>query len=173
MIVKYTFTDINKVGMMYGVGDLLRYYADISVKLRDKIALLNQDKRVRDKLTNYLRKKTGNVGISVDAVFTAVESATAMGDMFYFLVDNRNMCDFLKDKKQVDIEIHMNNYYFLTNMLLDKFMPTRLSGFRQKYPEGIHGQQMKWMDWFEKEWRKDIKFKGCSNPNFTKEILEE
>lgn len=173
MDVKYQFNNINKKGMMYGVGDLLKYYADVSLRLREKLDLLKNETRIRDALTGYLRKKTGSVGITIDSVFTAVEVAIEKGDMFYFKVDGKNFCDWIKDKESIELEVHMDDNYFITQMALAKFNPTSLGGFRKKYPEGIEGERLKWMHWFEGEWKKDMRFKGFGNPNFEKTMLEE
>lgn len=173
MKVKYQFHDINKKGMVYGVGDLMKYYADISVRLREKMEMLKKEKRIRDTLTNYLRKKTGAVGITVNSVFNAVEEVLEQGDMFYFTVDGEKFCDFIRDKDTIDMEIYIDNNYFLTQMMVSKFIPISFGGFRKKYPEGIEGEKQKWIDWFEGEWKKDLKFKGFSNPKFNKTILEE
>jgi len=173
MKVKYHFYDINKKGMVYGVGDLLKYYADVSLRIREKMDMLKKEKRMRDTLTSYLRKGTGVVGLTVDNVFNAVETAIEKGDMFYFTVDGKKLCDFIKDKESIDMEIYMDENYFLTQMMISKFMPTSFGGFRRKYPEGIKGEKMKWINWFEGEWKKDLKFKGFSNPNFEKTILEK
>jgi len=168
MYVKYQFKDINKKGMMYGVGDLLKYYADVSLRLKEKLEMLKNEKRIRDTLTSYLRKRTGTVGITIDTVFNAVETAIERGDMFYFTIDGQNLCDWIKDKESIDMEVHLDDNYFITQMALTKFNPVALGGFRNKYPEGIEGEQQKWMHWFEGEWKKDFK-----NPNFTKTILKE
>jgi len=172
MDVKYTFRNINKKGMVYGVGSLLMYYADISVRLREKIEMLQKEKRVRDTLTAYLRKKTGSVGLTVDSVFNAVETALASGDMFCFKVDGQDFCDWIKDKDSIEIEVHMDENYFLTHMMISKYV-NPFGGFRKKYSEGIQGEKERWMDWFEGEWKKDLKFKGFSNPKFEKKILEK
>jgi len=166
MDVKYKFTDVNKKGMAYGVGDMLKYYADVSLQLREKLEMLKNEKRIRDTLTSYLRKRTGAMGITIDTVFNAVETAIQKGDMFYYTVEGMNFCDWIKDKDTIEIEVHMDDNYFVTQMALTKFNPTR--GFRNKYPEGVEGEIAKWTDWFEGEWKKTFK-----NPNFTKEILEE
>jgi len=173
MKIKYQFYDINKKGMVYGVGDLLKYYADVSVRLKEKMEMLKKEQRIRDTLTTYLRNKTGNIGITINSVFGAVEEVLERGDMFYFTVNGEKFCDFIKNKDNIDLEIYMDDNYFLTQMMISKFISVPFGGFRKKYPDGILGEKQKWIDWFEGEWKKDLKFKGFSNPKFNKKILEE
>ena len=67
----------------------------------------------------------------------------------------------------------MDDNYFLTQVAISKFLQP-IGGFRKKkYPEGIDGEKLRWMDWFEEQWKKGIRFRGFGNPNFKKEILEE
>lgn len=157
--------------MIYGIGDLLKYYADVSVQIKEKLEMLQKEKRIRDKLTKYLRNRTGSMGLTIDSVFNAVENAIAQGDMFYFTVNGHKPCDMLKNSESVDMEIFMNDNYFLTQMALSKFMPS--FNLKKKFPEGIEGEKLKFLDWFEREWKKDLKFKGFGNPNFTKTLLEK
>lgn len=168
MDIEYRFRDINKKGMLYGVGDLIKYYADVSLRVREKMTMLKQQKRLRDMFTTYLRNQTGVVGITVDSVFQAVETTLENNDIFYFTVEDIDLCNWIKDKKDVTMEIHIDENYFTTQLLLSNFMPTK--GFRKRYDKTIDGEKQKWMDWFECEWKKDIKFKGFNNPRFEKEI---
>ena len=172
MKVRYHFTNINKKGMAYGIGDLLKYYADISVSVREKMEMLKKQSRARDVLVNYLRKQTGSVGITVDSVFSAAERAIDRGDMFYFTVDNNKICNLIPSEDETDIEVFMDDNYFLTQMMVSKYTPS-FGGFRKSFSEGVKGEKERWMEWFEKEWKKPIKFKGFGNSKFEKEILEE
>ena len=173
MDIKYQFSKINKKGMMYGVGDLLKYYADVSMQVAEKMNDLNQNKEIRNKLTDFLRTKTGVVGLTVDSMQNAIDTIMAKGDFFYFTVDGQKLCDILKDKEEVELQIHMDETYFITQLALSKFNPMTLGGFRRKFPDTIEGEKLKWQHWFEGEWKKDMKFKGFSNPSFIKTILEE
>jgi len=171
MDLNYTFSDINKKGMMYGIGDLLKYYADVSMQISEKMNDLSGNKEIRKKLTEYLRYKTGIVGISIDSMQTAIDLIMAKGDFFYFTVNGVKICDILREKDIVEIQVHMDETYFITELAMKKFNPaTRL---RKRYPETIDGEKQRWINWFEREWKKDLKFKGFSNPNFVKKTLEE
>jgi len=170
MDIKYTFTDLNKKGMMYGIGSLLFYYADISLQVSEKMNDLSGNKQIRNKLTEYLRNKTGVVGITVDSMQTAIDTIMAKGDFFNFTVNGEKMCEFIKGDT-IEIQVHMDETYFVTELAMRKFNPaTRL---RKRYPETIDGEKQRWMNWFEKEWKKDLKFKGFSNPNYKKTMMEE
>ena len=171
MEIKYTFSDLNKKGMMYGVGDLLKYYADVSMQVNEKMSDLSGNKEIRKKLTEYLRFKTGMVGITIDSMQTAIDTIMAKGDFFYFTIDGARICDILKDKETVELQVHMDETYFVTELAMRKFNPA--SRLRKRYPETIAGEKQRWVNWFEHEWKKDLKFKGFSNPNYVKKILEE
>ncbi len=168
MDIKYKFSNINKKGMLYGVGDLMKYYADVSIEIADKMNELNKNKEIRNKLSEFIRTKTGIAGMTISSMQDAIDSIIAKGDFFYFTVDGRDMCDLLKDKKEVEIQVHMDETYFVTQLAIQKYNPVALSGFRRKYPDTIEGEEKRWQDWFEKQWRKEFK-----NTNFEKTVLEE
>jgi hypothetical protein len=168
MKVEYTFNTFSEKKMLYAVGDLLKYYADMSVRIREKLEMLQKNERARDILTNYLRKGTGNMAVTIDSVFGAVEQAVKDGDMFVFSIDGTKFCDIFNGKQKVVFEVSMKENYFLTESVLSHFIPLR-GGFRtKKYPEGVAGEKLKWLDWMDDNWRRDYKI-----AEFNRRILEE
>lgn len=171
MNVSYRFTDINKKGMAYGIGDLIKYYADVSMQVKERMQSLDRSNAAKETISSFLLKKTG---LDVEQLSYLIKSKLDAGDVFYFTVDGVNIVDLFKDKEELEIELHMDENYFITMMMYHKYVKNPFKrGFRQKFPEGIEGEHERWIDWFEHEWKTDLKFKGCNNPHFTKTILED
>lgn len=169
MKVKYHFNSFDERRMLTAISNLLLYYNDVSMQIRDGLEKLQKESRVRDWLVNQIRKSTGSIGVTVDNVFSSVEAAVAMGDIFWFEVDGVRFCDLLHNKKQLDITFSMNDYYFLTQNAISRFYPGKHMLFR-KYPEGLPGEKLKWMDWVDNNWRNDRRIK---NTDFIWNVLEE
>ena len=169
MRVQYHFNSFDERRMLTAISNLLLYYNDVSVNVRHKLALLQKESRIRDMLVQHLRKGTGNTAITIDNVFSAVEAAVSCGDIFWFEVDGKRFCDLLKDKESLDIVFQMQDNYFLTESAMTKFYPSK-NWLIKKYQDGIKGEQEKWLDWVDSNWRKDRKI---MNTDFTRTILEE
>ena len=167
MKVEYVFEDFSEKQMLCAVGDLLKYYASMSTTLREKMSMLKTNQRARDVLTNHLRKRTGNLGVTVDTVFNAVEESLENGDMFSFAVDDQCFCRLFQGKKKTCISVEMQGNYFLTQSVLTHFVPLR-GGFRKKYPDGEEGEKLKWLDWMDDNWQREYKQK-----NFARKVVEE
>lgn len=169
MKVKYHFNSFDERRMLTGLSNLLLYYNDVSVNIRSKLAMLQKESRIRDMLVQHLRKGTGNMALTIDNVFAAVEAAVSCGDIFWFEVDGHRFCDILKDKTELDIVFQMQDNYFLTESALTKFFPSK-NWLLHKYPEGLPGEKQKWTDWINQNFKHDRKI---MNPDFTVETLEE
>jgi len=169
MKVQYHFNSFNEKRMLTAISNLLLYYNDVSVNIRNKLQLLQKESRIRDMLVQHLRKGTGNMSITVDNVFTSIEAAVACGDIFYFEVDGKRFCDMLKDKSSLDIVFQMQDNYFLTESAVTKFLPSK-NWLLKKYPEGLEGEKLKWMDWIDNNFKRDRKI---MNTDFTRKVLEE
>lgn len=171
MKVEYTFTKIYPKGMIYGVSDLMKYYVDISHNFRKELDKYSKERgKTKMLMEKFLREKTGMTGITIDSIRNAIESLKS-SDMFSFKVNDRILYDFAK-KDTVTIEVDMNENYFLGSLALSQFIP-QFRFTREKYPRTLQGEKLKWMDWFEGQWNKKMRFKGYENPHFIKEILEE
>ena len=169
MKVNYHFNSFDEKRMLVAISNLLLYYVDVSVNIRERLRMLQNNERLRDVLTTHLRKGTGSMSITIDSVFNAVENSMAQGDLFWFEVDGKRFCDLLHDKKELDVKFFMNDNYFLTHTALSKFLPGK-QWVGKKYPEGVEGEKLKWMDWIDENWKKDRKI---LNPDFVKKRLEE
>ena len=75
MKVTYHFNSFDEKRMLIAISNLLLYYTDVTVNIREKLRMLREERRIRDVLAQQLRKGTGNMSITIDTVFNAVENA--------------------------------------------------------------------------------------------------
>jgi hypothetical protein len=169
MKATYHFNSFNERRMLAAISNLILYYNDVTMNLRDKFKMLEKESRVRDMLVAHLRKGTGNIGITVDNVFTVMEAAVAAGDVFWFEVDGVRFCDMLRNKTELDITFHMQENYFLTQSALTQFFPTK-NWLLKKFPKGIEGEKERWLDWLDMNWKHDRKI---MNPDFTRKVEDD
>ena len=169
MKVQYHFSSFDEKRMLTAISNLLLYYNDVSVNVRQKLAMLEKESRIRDMLVQHLRKGTGNMSLTVDNVFSSIEAAVASGDIFWFEVDGKRFCDILRNKDTLDLTLQMQDNYFLTESAITKYFPSK-NWLLKKYPEGLDGEKQKWTDWVSNNFKHDQKI---MNTDFTTKILEE
>lgn len=168
MKVEYHFNSFDEKKMIAAISNLLLYYNDVSVNIRQKMEMLQKETRLRDKLVQYLRQGTGNMSLTVDSIFQGIENAVAMGDVFTFEVDGQKIYNILQNKKTLDITFNMNDYYFLTESAITRFFPTRHLPFGKKY-DGLEGERLKWVEWIDNNFKHD---RRIMNPDFTRKVIE-
>lgn len=161
MKISYTLEDAenNRRGITKGLGNLLMYYADTSLRVEQNLRMLKNNERARDMLVNKLREGTGSIAMTVDNVLNAIEMSLGTGGIFSFTVDGVPLCDLAKDKKQIELEVFMHDNYFIVEATKNSLLPT-FGGFRKKgedkFQNQLSAEKLKWRQWFEHEMNKDF-----------------
>jgi len=160
MKIVYTLEDAenNRRGITKGVGNLLMYYADTSLRVEQNLRMLKNNERARDMLVNKLREGTGSTALTIDNVLNAIENALGTGGIFSFSVDGVPLCDLAKGKKQIEVEVFMHENYFIVEATKNSLIPS-FGGFRHrgdKFKNQVIAEKLKWQQWFEHELNKDF-----------------
>jgi hypothetical protein len=162
MKVLYNLNDVSTTKMIKCIGDLLRHVGETTYKLKDDAEAIRKSKTLSSIILNKLRRGKGMGGITVDNLLTALD-ATATSNMISFKVNGVNLCDTVKDKKDIELEITVDENFFMTRMLVDSVL------FKTKNPdEALQKQKDKWISWFEKNLREYHPLNKC-----TKTIMEK
>lgn len=162
MKVIYTLSDVNTTNIIKCIGDMIRYTGETTYKLKDDAAAIRRSKTLSAIVLNKLRQGKGLSGMTIDNLLNALDNA-ASSDMFQFKVNGVNLCDVVKDKKDIIIEVNMDETFFMTRMLVDSTI------FKIKdADDALLKQKDKWMGWFEKNLKDYHPLNKCS-----KEIVEK
>lgn len=161
MDIKYILDDAkaNRRGITKGIGNLLMYFADTSLRVEQNLRLLKNNERARDVLVNRLREGAGATSLTVDNILTAIESALDTGGLFTFKVNGFPICDLVKGKDVVELEVSMHENYFIVEATKASLMPSLRGGFRnkdQRFNDQVATEKLKWQNWFESELNKDF-----------------
>jgi len=160
MKIGYTLegADSNRRGITKAIGNMLMYYADTSLRVEQNLRMLKNNERARDMLVNKLREGTGSTAMTIDSVLGAIENALGTGGIFTFNIDGTPLCDIVKGKKSVEIEVFMHENYFLVEATKNSLIPS-FGGFRHKedkFVNQVKTEKLKWRQWFEHELNKDF-----------------
>lgn len=162
MKVVYTLNDVSTTNIIKCIGDMMRYVGETTYKLKDDAESIRKSKTLSSIILNKLRQGKGMGGITVDNLLTAIDGISA-SDMFQFKVNGVNLCDVVKDKKDIELEITMDEKLFMTRMLVDSVL------FKVKNPgEALQKQKDKWIAWFEKNLKDYHPLNKCS-----KDVIEK
>lgn len=142
----------------------MRYTGDTTYKIRDEANAIRKNRNMTSVILNKLRQGKGLGGISVDNLLMALETAS-ITDIFAFKIDDVNLCDAVKNKKAIKLEVTMHDNFFYTRMLLDTVMPFHKG---KDTDEALQHQKDKWISWFEKNLKEYHPLNKC-----TKEIVEK
>ena len=162
MKVVYTLTDVSTTNIIKCIGDMMRYAGETTYKLKDDAEAIRKIKTLSSIKLNKLRQGKGMGGITVENLLTAIDTTSA-SDIFKFKINGVNLCDVVKDKKDIELEIAMDDNFFMTRMLVDSVL------FKVKDPgEALQKQKDKWIAWFEKNLKDYHPLNKCS-----KDIIEK
>lgn len=150
--IKYALSNMSLRQQALCFGDLMRYYGDSKFKLAETVAKIANNKGLRVKLLNAIRKHTGSSGLTVESLITGLETASSI-DIFNFKVNGVNPCEIFGDKN-VELEIYMNPLYFTTRGAITQHLPglhKARGGTEKMMLIQAKKEEANWVRWFEKE----------------------
>jgi len=160
----YEFENTNPKGLAYGCGDLLKYYADMTLESAKALEKMNRDRGMKHKIRKYLTEHTGLVGLSLEQIKDFTENWQGV---FNYSINGVNICDLIKDK-DIKMEVYVDDKFFVAQMLIHKYYKNPLK--KNKYENSLDGEQKQWLDWFSKEWEDNYKISNMKPKQIQKEL---
>lgn len=144
MKIRYILNDVSTTNIVKCIGDIMRYTGETTFKLKDDAEAIRKSRTLSTIILNKLRQGKGMGALTIDNLLNTLDNSS-INNMFQFKVDGVDLCDIVKDKKHIMLEINMDDSFFMTRMLIDSAL------FKVKEPElALQKQKEKWVSWFEK-----------------------
>jgi len=156
MKILYTLNDVSTTNIVKCIGDMLRYTGETTYKLKEDAEAIRKSKTLSTIILNKLRQGKGMGALTIDNLLNTLD-AGSINNMFQFKVDGVDICDIIKDKKSIVLEINMDESFFMARMLVDSAL------FKTKEPDlALQKQKDKWISWFEKNLKDYHPLNKCS-----------
>lgn len=156
MKILYTLNDVSTTNIVKCIGDMLRYTGETTYKLKEDAEAIRKSKTLSTIILNKLRQGKGMGALTIDNLLNTLD-AGSINNMFQFKVDGVDICDIVKDKKSIVLEINMDESFFMARMLVDSAL------FKTKEPDlALQKQKDKWISWFEKNLKDYHPLNKCS-----------
>lgn len=151
MKLSYQLSGISNRKMALCIGDLVRYVGQTNYKMKEGVENIKASKTLSTLFLSKMRQGKGLTGMTIDNLLTALEVAS-LADLCYVKVDGVNPCDLFDKKKDITMDVFMNDNYFL----IKSYQQSMIPGFRvdkQPIDRIMIKEKEKWCSWFEKNLR--------------------